>query len=750
MKKNTLFIIIILFNTLMQNLAAQCEFPQQFNGNTGSNMTLLFDSSFINSLNIQSSEAYIAATTQSGLVVGSTSVNNTQFSMAVWGDDTFTPETDGAFEGELINLHLIDSNKLYNTNISFNYVTNGIDVISNEVLPSLICTLDTEIFGCTDQSAMNYNPDANVDNGTCEYEIFGCTDPLALNHNPDATVDDGSCDYNHSECVFPPEFVGNTGVNMTVFLTSSVISALPISSDYPYLVALSPSGLVVGSASLSSEDLVGGQQSLAVWGDDTSTPDIDGALAGEEIFFQLVDGTLLYDVDLSFAGPNSFVVNGTLPAIGASHNFICSQEIVGDIFGCMDPSAMNYNPDANVDNGTCEYEIFGCMDQSAMNYNPDANVDNGTCEYEIFGCMDQSAMNYNPDANVDNGTCEYEIFGCMDQSAMNYNPDANVDNGTCEYEIFGCTDPLALNHNPDATVDDGSCDYNHSECVFPPEFVGNTGVNMTVFLTSSVISALPISSDYPYLVALSPSGLVVGSASLSSEDLVGGQQSLAVWGDDTSTPDIDGALAGEEIFFQLVDGTLLYDVDLSFAGPNSFVVNGTLPAIGASHNFICSQEIVGDIFGCWMCCMNYNPDANVDNGTCEYEIFGCMDQSAMNYNPDANVDNGTCEYEIFGCTDQSAMNYNPDANVDNGTCEYEIFGCTDPLALNHNPDATVDDGSCDYNHSECVFPPEFVGNTGVNMTVFLTSGVVSALPLTSDYPYLVALSPSGLLSVVHL
>ena len=256
---------------------------------------------------------------------------------------------------------------------------------------------------------------------------------------------------------------------------------------------------------------------MAVWGDDTSTPDIDGALAGEEIFFQLVDGTLLYDVDLSFAGPNSFVVNGTLPAIGASHNFVCSQEIVGDIFGCMDPSAMNYNPDAN----------------------------------------------------VDNGTCEYEIFGCTDQSAMNYNPDANVDNGTCEYEIFGCTDPLALNHNPDATVDDGSCDYNHSECVFPPEFVGNTGVNMTVFLTSGVVSALPLTSDSPYIVALTNSGLIVGSASLAQNDLIDGQQSMAVWGDDSSTPEVDGALAGEEIFFQLVDGTLLYDVDLSFAGPNS-------------------------------------------------------------------------------------------------------------------------------------------------------------------------------------
>ena len=140
-------------------------------------------------------------------------------------------------------------------------------------------------------------------------------DPSAMNYNPDATLDNGSCYYDNFGCFFPPNFNGNTGVNMTVFLTQDAVSTLPISSDYPYLVALSPSGLVVGSASLSSEDLVGGQQSLAVWGDDTSTPEIDGALAGEEIFFQLVDGTLLYDVDLSFAGPNSFVVNGTLPAL---------------------------------------------------------------------------------------------------------------------------------------------------------------------------------------------------------------------------------------------------------------------------------------------------------------------------------------------------------------------------------------------------------------------------------------------------
>ena len=60
------------------------------------------------------------------------------------------------------------------------------------------------------------------------------------------------------------------------------------------MVAISSSGVFVGSASFASEDLLGGQQSLAVWGDDTGTPELDGALAGEEIHFQLVDGNFLY------------------------------------------------------------------------------------------------------------------------------------------------------------------------------------------------------------------------------------------------------------------------------------------------------------------------------------------------------------------------------------------------------------------------------------------------------------------------
>ena len=47
--------------------------------------------------------------------------------------------------------------------------------------------------GCMDPDAFNFNPDATVDDGTCEY--LGCTDPTATNYNPKATIDDGSCTF---------------------------------------------------------------------------------------------------------------------------------------------------------------------------------------------------------------------------------------------------------------------------------------------------------------------------------------------------------------------------------------------------------------------------------------------------------------------------------------------------------------------------------------------------------------------------
>ena len=82
---------------------------------------------------------------------------------------------------------------------------------------------------------------------------------------------------------------------------------------------------------------------------------------------------------------------------------------------------------------------------------------------DIFGCMDSKALNYNPLATIDDGSCIMEVvLGCTDQTALNYNPNATVDDGSCLFNppplpIYGCTDPLSSNYNQSATVDDGSC-----------------------------------------------------------------------------------------------------------------------------------------------------------------------------------------------------------------------------------------------------------------------------------------------------
>jgi len=56
------------------------------------------------------------------------------------------------------------------------------------------------ILGCTDPTALNYNPNATQDDGSCLFNpppqpIYGCTDPTATNYEQDATIDDGSCVY---------------------------------------------------------------------------------------------------------------------------------------------------------------------------------------------------------------------------------------------------------------------------------------------------------------------------------------------------------------------------------------------------------------------------------------------------------------------------------------------------------------------------------------------------------------------------
>ena len=67
----------------------------------------------------------------------------------------------------------------------------------------------------------------------------------------------------------------------------------------------------------------------------------------------------------------------------------------------------------------------------------------------IPGCMDPSALNYNPNANIDDGSCIYQGV-----------PTDNGEPGPIDDVLIpGCTDPLSNNYNALDNYDDGFCTY---------------------------------------------------------------------------------------------------------------------------------------------------------------------------------------------------------------------------------------------------------------------------------------------------
>jgi len=68
------------------------------------------------------------------------------------------------------------------------------------MIPGCLSLEDIEpevIKGCTDEVALNFDENANSNDGTCEYEpeetFEGCTSPSAANFDPEALINDGSC-----------------------------------------------------------------------------------------------------------------------------------------------------------------------------------------------------------------------------------------------------------------------------------------------------------------------------------------------------------------------------------------------------------------------------------------------------------------------------------------------------------------------------------------------------------------------------
>lgn len=351
--------------------------------------------------------------------------------------------------------------------------------------------------GCMSDTACNFNPDADEDDGTCIEPTEGCT---VCNETNDGLLlidedEDGICDLDEVEGCTAEELACNYNPDAT----DEVTCIIPIENCTECNADNSGLNLVdTDDDGICDADEIAGCTNEAACNYNEEATDDDGTcIVPEENCTECNEG------------------NDGLDLIDSDGDGIC--DALEDP-GCLSETACNYNPEATSDDGTCiepvencsvcnegndgldiidsdedgicdADEIVGCQSETACNYNELA-TDEGDCIEPVENCTECNELNDGLDLidSDGDGICDAdEIVGCQSETACNYDElatdegdciepvedcfECNEGNdgldiidsdgdGVCDgEEIFGCTDPEALNYEPEATEDDGSCEY---------------------------------------------------------------------------------------------------------------------------------------------------------------------------------------------------------------------------------------------------------------------------------------------------
>jgi hypothetical protein len=222
--------------------------------------------------------------------------------------------------------------------------------------------------GCTISVACNYNPDADYQlPGSCDFSTcVGCTDETACNYDETATLS------NNITCTYPEMYYDCDG-------------NLPgcMDADNP---GFNPSANV---------------------------PDPDACLVAG----CLIPIACNYDADAEYIDIS-----------------LCE---FASCIGCTDVTVCNYDATATISSAAlCIYPTYPYRDCDEHCYN-DSDGDDICDEYEIAGCTDLAAVNYNPFATDDDGSCIIQVGGCVIPFACNYDPDADYYlPGSCDFSCL--------------------------------------------------------------------------------------------------------------------------------------------------------------------------------------------------------------------------------------------------------------------------------------------------------------------------
>ena len=66
-------------------------------------------------------------------------------------------------------------------------------------------------------------------------------------------------------------------------------------------------------------------------------------------------------------------------------------------------------------------------------------------------------------------------------------------------------------------------------------------------------------------------------------------------------------------------------------------------------------------------------NAEIDDGTCEYYKYGCMDDTAKNYDPSVEKDDNSCEYEVVLTKEEKEVKNKEDVDTSDGVSGTDVL-----------------------------------------------------------------------------
>ena len=534
-------------------------------------------------------------------------------------------------------------------------------------------------------------------------DLPGCMDTTACNYNEEATVTDDAC-------IYPAMyFVDDDGDGY--------------GTDAIYACELSPGLATVGGDcnDFNPDAYPGG---IEVPGDG-----IDQNCDGQEMCFRDVDNDGYRSSDTLDLVLSAFNVNCS--EIGEAYVFQpidCSDEnpalfildgngvcIGDDAFNerCADPSACNYDPDAFAEENNCDYvSCADCGNPAACNYNADALVINpATCEYtSCSGCSDPEATNFDPDVVIaDDSDCIYTAIFAFSRTSINAYDDMGIA-GTYTGEIYALMPPGTIQLKAVLGTSDIALSFSTYSSLYQaptgswePSALQHTVDIDGVTYTDAMLRAdswFTIGGTYNDGLLVTPIGFL-GDTIESVDNFSFGLGTIAA-GDTIGWRIEIGALQGvpidacEQLQYRPGCIRAVRVAQVTLPMDSGFVFEA-----GIQYRVTAAGERVVD-------------DSVTDEGSLEVGGGGAGDD-AEDY-----TDGDT--YQNFGCTDSGACNYDAEATDDNGTCEIlTCAGCTYNEADNYDETSTRDDGTCVFTGgSSCPTDLDANGTVGASdLLIFL-------------------------------